>query len=160
MANYVEAIIITKWVVDARGVAVPNVVNEMFLYAEAGEYTVPVGPKYGSYSCLAAGTGGHQKILNDLGVFVARILVAVPVAQHFAEDLRLFQLGYWVKDEEGDVVSHNWDTALPTEERTRVVNYITNNSKVTQAQLAAVFNATDTRREIAAKLRVFFDVQE
>lgn len=156
MANYVEAVIITKWVIDSRGVAVPDVVNEIFLYAEAGEYTIPVGPKYGSYSCLATGTGGHQKIFEDLAVFVARILMAVPVAQHFADDLRLFQLGYWVKDEEGNVVSHNWNTILPTEERTRVVNYITNNSKVTQAQLAAMFNATDTRAEIADKLRAFF----
>ena len=86
----------------------------------------------------------------------AKLEVTVPTATQFAADSRIWTLGYWRRDDDGSVLSHNWDTPLTGAERAQAVTYVANNSAITLAQIQAAFDATDTRREIAQKLRAFF----
>ena len=156
---FIDAVIITRWAEDA-GVWSPDAVNDIFAWALANDEYLPggrskVGP-FGRYEDLTGQVDVRQQILDDLAVFVAKLEVTPATAQHFADDPRIFTLGYWQRDDEGNAMDDNWDTALTVEERQRAVNYITSNSKITAQQLANVFDATDTRKEIARKLKEFF----
>ena len=114
-----------------------------------------MGP-FGKYEDLTGQVDVRQQILDDLAVFVAKLEVTPTTAQHFADDPRIFTLGYWRRDDEGNAMDDNWDTALTVEERQGAVHYITSNSKITDQQLTNAFGAADTREEIARKLKEFF----
>ncbi len=158
--TYLDAVIFTKWTQDAEGHNVPNAISDIYAWAVAnGEYLPEghsgVGP-FGRYQDLTGQANVHQRILNNLAVFVAKLEITVATAQHFAADPRIWTLGYWRRDDDGAVIAHNWDTILTTAERQQAAAYITANSAITAQQLATAFDATDTRREIAQKLKAFF----
>ena len=157
---YIDAIIFTKWVKDDEDANVPNAISDIYAWAIANDEYLPegnpgVGP-FGRYEDLTGQANVHQRILDNLAVFCAKLEITVTTAQQFASDPRIWTLGYWRRDDEGAVLDHNWDTTLTTAERQHAANYITSNSNITVQQLAAVFDATDTRQEIATKLRAFF----
>ena len=155
----IDAVVITKWV-ENDGVRMPNAMQDISAWAVANDEYLPggrsgIGP-YWRYVDLTGQADVRQQLLDNLAVFVAKMEVTPATAQHFADDPRIFTLGYWQRDDEGNAMDDNWDTALTVEERQRAVNYITSNSKITAQQLANVFDATDTRKEIARKLKEFF----
>ncbi len=155
---YIDAVIFTKWI---EGEKMPNALLDVSAWALAnGEYLPQ--PLFGSHPCglvyqdLTGQANIHQRILDDLAVFVAKIQIAVATAQQFASDNRIWTLGYWRRDDEGEVIDSNWNGPLTPDERQQAVSYITTNSAITAQQLAAVFAPTDTMAEIAHKLKVFF----
>lgn len=156
----IDAVVITKWVEVAEKVWRPDVLDEVFAWAMANDEYLPGGQSgfgpFGRYMDLTGQADAHQQILDDLAVFIAKLEVTAATAQHFADDPRMFTLGYWRRDDDGAVITHNWDTVLSVEDRQRAVSYITTQSKITAQQLANVFDATDTRRDIAEKLKAFF----
>ncbi len=154
---YIDAIVFTKWVKDAEDTNVPNAIADIYAWAIANGEFLPYDPdSYGKYQDLTAQANIHQRILDNLAVFCAKLEITVTTAQHFAGDNRIWTLGYWRKDDEGAVIEHNWDTTLTAGERQQAVSYVTSNSAITAQQLTARFDATDTRRQIAQKLRAFF----
>ena len=157
---YIDAVIFTKYVKDAEGVNVPNAISDIYAWAIANDEYLPegqsgIGP-FGRYEDLTGQADVHERILDNLAVFCAKLEVTVPTAQQFATDSRIWTLGYWRRDDEGGVIDHNWNTALTPDERQEAAAHITNNSAITVQQLAAVFDPTDTRAEIASKLMAFF----
>ncbi len=157
---YIDAVIFTKYIKDADGTNVPNAISDIYAWAIANDEYLPEGESgkgpFGRYEDLTGQANVHQRILDNLAVFCAKLEITVPTAQHFANDPRIWTLGYWRRDDEGAVLSHNWDEPLSVEDRQQAVNYITNNSNTTAGQLAAVFDADDTRADIAKKLKAFF----
>lgn len=152
---YIEAYVFVKYVKDAEGTNVPNAISDIYAWAIANGEQLPDGP-CGRYEDITGQANVHQRILDDLAVFVAKVEMTVPTAQHFASDPRIWTLGYWRRDDEGETLDHNWDETLTATERQQAVDYITSNSAITAAQLAAAFDADDTRAEIAQKLKAFF----
>ncbi len=154
---YIDAVIFTKYVKDAEGHNVPNAISDIYAWAIANGEQLPQEPTcFGRYEDLTGQANVHQRILDNLAVFVARIEMTAPTAQHFASDPRIWTLGYWRRDDEGAILDDNWDSVLTTDERQQAVAYITTHSAITAQQLAVRFGAIDTRREIAHKLKAFF----
>jgi len=156
---YIDAVIFTKWVKDG-GTNVPNAISDIYAWANANDEYLPEGESgkgpFGRYEDLTGQANVHQKILDNLAVFAAKLEVTVATAQQFASDNRFWTLGYRRFDDEGEVTFSNWDTTLTTAERQQAVNYITTNSSITAQQLANVFDVDDTRLEIAQKLKDYF----
>ena len=158
---YIDAIVFTKWVEDPQGASVPNALGEIMQWGLDNDETLPIElfgphPEGGKYRDITAQANTHQRILDNLGVFCAKLVVTVATAQHFAADPRIWILGYWRRDDDGTLLDDNWDTTLNPMERQEAVDYVTANSNISAAQLAAAFDASDTRREIAQKLKAFF----
>lgn len=152
---YIEAVLLTRWIQDSRGISVPSVLSDIYAWARANDEHLP-GGAFGRYQDLTGQADVHQRILDNLAVSIAKVEMTLPTAQHFASDPRIWTLGYSRRDDEGDVIDSNWDTTLTTAERQQAANYVTANSAITAQQLANAFEATDTRREIAQKLKTFF----
>lgn len=152
---YIEAVILGKWVNDAQSRNVPNAISDIYAWAMANGEQLPDGV-YGRYEDVCGQANVHQKILDDLAVFVAKVEMTVNTAQHFANDPRFWVLGYKRFDDEGEVTFSNWGEPLTVQERQAAAQYVTNNSKITAQQLADAFDVTDTRREVAQKLKAFF----
>lgn len=157
---YIDGIIFVKWQTGADGkhrAGNPGVLREMYDWAIANNEALPHDPTtYAKCGDLTGQANVHQRILDNLAVFCAKLEVTVATAQHFAADPRIWTLGYWRRDDDGSLLYHNWDTTLTAAERQQAAQYVTNNSNISAAQLAAAFDVTDTRREIAQKLRAFF----
>ena len=156
----IDAIVFLKWVPDVNGNNVPDAVDEIYAWAIANDEYLPegysgVGP-FGRYEDITGQDNVHQCILDDLGVFAAKLELTSTTAAHFASDPRLWTLGYKRINDEGEQTFSNWDITLSVAERQQAVDYITTHSKITVQQLAVAFDATDTRREIVQKLRAFF----
>jgi hypothetical protein len=152
---YIDAIIFTKYVQDGDGDNVPAAIADVHAWAVANEEYLPWGAPY-RYEDLTGRANVHQAILDNLAVFCAKLQVAVATATQFAGDSRIWTLGYWRRDDEGSILDHNWTDTLTAGERTQAVDYITANSAITAAQIQAAFDASDTRQQIAQKLRAFF----
>ena len=155
---YIDAIAFVKWVKNADQHNVPDAVAEIHAWSAANAEQLPDGT-FGVYEDVTGQAGGpalNQRILDNLGLFLARLQMTVATAQHFAADPRIWTLGYWRRDDDAAVLSHNWNTTLTAAERQQAVNYVTSNSNITAQQIAAVFDATDTRAEIADKLKAYF----
>lgn len=152
---YIDAVIVCKWAVGSDGKNRPIALDDVFAWAIENEEELPIG-SFGRREDLTGQDRIRQRIQNNMALFVARLVVTVTTAQHFASDNRFWTLGYWQRDDEGGVITHNWDTPLTAEERTQAANYITLNSFITPAQINAAFDPTDTRREIAEKLKDYF----
>ncbi len=157
---YIEAVIFVKWVVDGRGVNNPSAISDIYAWAMANDEFLPGGVSgggpFGKYEDLTGQMNVKQRILDNLGVFVARLEITVATAAQFANDARIWTLGYKRFDDEGEQTFSNWNTPLSAAERQKAVNFITNNSNITTQQLSNKFNASDTRLEIANKLKEFF----
>jgi len=157
---YIDAVIFSKWKQDADGNNVPDLIDEIYARAIANDEYLPEGEStkgpFGRWEDLTGQANVHQRILDNLGVFVAKLEVTVATAQHFTGDPRIWTLGYRRFDDEGEQTFSNWNTTLTAQERQQAANYVTSNSNITAQQLAQKFDATDTRREIARKLKAFF----
>ena len=155
-----EAVAFMKWVKDDDDRNVPDAVSDIYAWAIANDEYLPEGESgkgpFGRYEDLTGQANVHQRILDNLGVFAARLEITDATANHFASDPRFWVLGYKRFDADGEQIASNWDTALTAEERQRAANYITNNSNITAQQLASKFDVDDTRLEIAEKLKAFF----
>ena len=156
----IDAVVLGKWVVGPNGKNVPNGFYDVNAWAIANDEFLPGGQSgkgpFHFYTDLTELANVHQRILDNLAIYVAKLEVTVNTAQQFVSDPRFWTLGYWRKDDEGVVIDHNWGTTLTLAERQAAAQYVTNNSAITAQQLAAVFDASDTRAEIAEKLKVFF----
>jgi hypothetical protein len=153
---YIDAVIFTKYVKDGDD-NVPNAIADIYAWAIANGENLPNEPScFGRYSDLTGQANVHQCILDNLAVMCAKLEVTVNTATQFAADARIWTLGYRRLDDDGSVLFSNWGTTLTGAERTQAVNYVTNNSAITEAQIQAAFDASDTRREIATKLKAFF----
>ena len=157
---HIDAVIFAKWVKDGRGVNVPNAISDIYAWAIANDELLPGGVEgegpFGRYEDLTGQANIHQRILDNLGVFAARLEITAVTAAHFAKDARIWTLGYKRFNDQGEQTFSNWNTTLSTAERQKAVNFITNNSNITAQQLSNKFNASDTRLEIANKLKEFF----
>jgi len=156
----IDAVVFLRWIPDANGNNVPDVVDEIFAWAIANDEYLPeghsgIGP-FGRYEDITGQDNVHQKILDNLGVFAANLQLTPTTAAQFAADPRLWTLGYRRLDDEGVVEFSNWNTTLTLAERQQAAAYITTHSAITIEQLAAAFDADDTRLEIARKLKAFF----
>lgn len=151
---YIEAIIFTKYVKDGND-NVPNAISDIYAWARANNQQLPDG-SFGKYSDLTGAANVHTRILDNLAVFVAKLEITTVTAAQFASDPRIWTLGYKRFNDEGEQTFSNWNTALTADERNQAGDYVSANSKITKPQLAARFEATDTRREIAEKLKEFF----
>lgn len=155
----IDAVIIARWV-DVDGNKHPDAIDDIYVWALANdEYLLGgrsgFGP-FGKYQDLTGQVNVHQKVLDNLGIFIAKLEVTPVTAQQFANDPRIWTLGYWRRGDDGEPIADNWNTTLTVEDRQLAVSYITSNSKITAQQLANVFDVTDTRKEIARKLKEFF----
>jgi len=157
---YIDAVIFSKWKQDADGNNVPDVIDEIYAWAIANDEYLPEGQSgkgpFGRWSDVCGQANVHQRILDDLAVFVGKLEITVNTAQHFANDARLFVLGYRRLDDEGNVLFSNWNEPLSSQERQKAAQYVTSHCRITAQQLAQAFDATDTRLEIARKLKAFF----
>jgi hypothetical protein len=157
---YIDAMIFAKWVKDGRGVNVPDAISDIYAWAIANDELLLGGVDFegpfGRYEDLTGQVNIHQRILDNLGVFAARLEITVATAAHFANDARIFTLGYKRFNDQAEQVFSNWNTTLSAAERQKAVNFITRNSKITAQQLSNKFNASDTRLVIANKLKKFF----
>ena len=154
---YIEAIVFCRLVTNANDEVVPNAISDIFDWARTQGVALPHKPLFfATYQDLTGQANTKQRILDNLAVLVARLELTVATAQQFAADSRIWTLGFWRRDDEGAVITHNWDDTLTAAQRTQARNYVTNNSNITAAQLNAAFDASDTRREIANKLKAFF----
>ena len=156
----IDAVVLLRWVPDDDGNNVPDAVDEIYAWAIANDEYLPegssgVGP-FGRYEDITGQDNVHQRILDDLGIFAAKLQLTPTTAAQFAADPRFWTLGYRRLDDDGEVVTSNWDEPLSVEQRQQAVTYITTHSAITAQQLAAVFDASDTRLEIARKLKEFF----
>jgi hypothetical protein len=156
----IDAVIFVKWVKDGRGVNVPDAISDIYAWAMANDEFLPVGMSgggpFGKYEDLTGQANINKRILDNLGVFAARLEITVATAAHFANDARIWTLGYKRFDDDGEQTFSNWNTALSNAERNKAINFITNNSDITVQQLSNKFNASDTRLEIANKLKELF----
>jgi hypothetical protein len=156
---YIDAVIFTKYVKDGDD-NVPNAIADIYAWAIANDEYLPEGESgkgpFGRYEDLTGQANVHQCILDNLAVMCAKLEVTVNTATQFGADARIWTLGYRRLDDDGSVLFSNWGTTLTGAERTQAVNYVTNNSAITEAQIQAAFDASDTRREIATKLKAFF----
>lgn len=157
---YIDAVIFTKWVQDDQSANVPNAIQDINVWARANDEYLPegqsgIGP-YFLYEDLTGQANVHQRILDNLAVFCAKLEVTASTAQQFAADARIWTLGYWRKDDEGAVLSSNWNEILTAAERQQAVDYVTANSAITAQQIQAAFDATDTRWKVGQKLTAFF----
>jgi hypothetical protein len=154
---YIDAVVFAKWVKDGRGVNVPNAIGDIFAWAMANDEFLPGGESgkgpFGKYADLTGQANINKRILENLGVFAARLEITVATAAHFANDARIWTLGYKRFDDEGERTFSNWNTTLSAAERQKAINFITNNSEITTQQLSNKFNASDKRFEIADKLK-------
>ena len=166
--DYFDAVIFTKWVKEDLGngetANVPNAISDVHAWARANDEFLPEGKSgkgpFFRYEDLTSQANVHQRILDNLGVFAAKLQITPATAAHFADDPRFWTLGYRrvSRDEEGmeTVINSNWDEPLSATQRKEAGDYVANNSNITKQQLAAVFDADDTRLEIAQKLKAFF----
>ena len=157
---YIDAVVFVKWVKDAEGLNEPAAIGDIFSWAVANDEYLPEGESgkgpFGRYEDLTGQANVHQRILDNLGVFAAKLEITTATAMHFVNDPRIWTLGYKRFNDKGEQTFSNWNTTLTVAERQKAVNYITNNSNITTQQLANKFDASDTRLEIARKLREFF----
>ncbi len=154
---YIDAVIFTKWVKGTDGTNVPNAITDIYAWAIANGENLPLEPTcFGRWEDLTGQDNVHQRILDNLAVSISKLEITVATAAKFASDTRIWTLGYRRLDDEGEVVFSNWDTPLTTQERQQAANYITANSNISAQQLANAFDASDTRMEIARKLKAFF----
>lgn len=155
-----DAVIFTKWVEDADGVNVPNAVSDIYAWAIANDAYLPEGESgkgpFGRYEDLTGQANVHQRILDNLGIFAARLEVTDATAAQFASDPRIWTLGYKRFDEDGNMISSNWDQVLSAGQRQEALDYVTANSDIEVQQLSNRFDVDDTRLEIAQKLKEFF----
>lgn len=106
-------------------------------------------------------TGGWWTEVNDniaplLGrISCVRLIVTVATAQQFAADSRIFTLGRRIFDDDGNVTNSNWNTTLSDGERKQVLDWLENHG-ISRAQVSARFGGSDTRLEIATKLKAYF----
>ena len=170
MANeYIDAVVFTKWVKEDMGngelTNVPDAVSDVYDWAIANDEFLPEGESgkgpFGRYEDLTGQANVHQRILDNLGVFAAKLQITPATAAHFASDPRFWTLGYRrvvvdPETREETVINSNWDEPLSAAERKQAGDYVSNNSNITKQQLATVFDADDTRLEIAQKLKAFF----
>jgi hypothetical protein len=153
---FIKAVIFAKWV-DVDGSNSPDAIDDIYSWAIANNEGLPLEPNVkGRYQDITGQANVHQKILDDLAIFVAQLEITTATAAQFAADPRIWTLGYRRYNDEGEETFSNWNEPLTAEERTQAINYVTSNSKITQQQIVAVFDAGDTRREIAQKLKQFF----
>ncbi len=157
---YIDAVVFVKWVKDSEGSNVPVAFNDIFIWAAINDQYLPEGESgkgpFGRYEDMTGQANVHQRILDNLGVFAAKLEITTTTAMHFVNDSRIWTLGYRRFNDQGEQVFSNWSEKLTTAERQQAVNYITNNSNITAQQLAGKFDASDTRLEIARKLKEFF----
>ena len=155
--QYIDAVVFVKWVKDSEGSNVPDAIDDIFGWAIANDQYLPEGEScFGRYEDMTGQANVHQRILDNLGVFAARLEITVATAAYFAGDARIWTLGYKRFNDKGELQLSNWSEKLSAAERQQAVNYITNNSNITAQQLANKFDATDTRKVIAQKLKEFF----
>ena len=166
---YIDAVIFTKWVKEDMGngemANVPDAISDVNAWAIANDEFLPEGesgkgPFY-RYEDLTGQANVHQRILDNLGVFAAKLQITPATAAHFASDPRFWTLGYRrvavdPETREETVINSNWDEPLSSEQRQQAATYVTNNSNITAQQLAARFDVADTRLEVARKLKAFF----
>ncbi len=157
---YIDAVVFVKWVKDAEGLNEPAAIGDIYAWAIANDQYLPEGKSgkgpFGRYEDLTGQANVHQRILDNLGVFAAKLEITTTTAMHFVNDSRIWTLGYKRFNNQGEQVFSNWSEKLSADERQQAVNYITNNSNITAQQLAGKFDASDTRLEIARKLKEFF----
>lgn len=157
---YIDAVIFTKWVKDAEDTNVPDAIDDIYAWAIANDEFLPEGESgkgpFGRWEDLTGQANVHQRILDNLGVFAAKLEITTATAAQFASDPRIWTLGYKRFNDEGEQTFSNWSDTLTVAERQQAVQYITNNSNITAQQLANRFDATDTRKVIAQKLKEFF----
>ncbi len=157
---FIDAVVFVKWVKDAEGLNEPAAIGDIFTWAIANDEYLPEGKSgkgpFGRYEDLTGQANVHQRILDNLGVFAARLEITTATAMHFVNDSRIWTLGYQRFNDKGELQFSNWSEKLSAAERQQAVNYITNNSNITVQQLAGKFDASDNRWEIAVKLKKFF----
>lgn len=147
-----NAMVFTRWVTDADGNNIPDAVDDIYAWAMANNSPLPDG-SFGKYEDITGQPA--SRILAGLKVFAARLQISDATAQHFASDNRFFLLGYDRLDDEGNVIASNWNQPLDVASRTRALNYLINHG-YTMQQITSRFSASDTRREIAQKLKALF----
>ena len=158
--QYIDAVVFVKWVKDSEGSNVPAAIGDIFTWAVANDQYLPEGESgkgpFGRYADLTGQTNVHQRILDNLGVFAVKLEITITTAMHFNYDPRIWTLGYQRFNDKGELQFSNWSEKLSAADRQQAVNYITNNSKITVQQLANKFDVSDSRLEIARKLKDFF----
>lgn len=154
---YVEAVIFTTRV-TRNGKGWPDAVADIDAWAIANDEFLPGGQSgIGPFRLYSDLTGIARADFTDGKVFIGQITITTATAQQFSADPRIFVLGRRIMDDEGNVTSSNWNTTKPltVEERTQVLDWLEDKG-ISREQVAARFNADDTRLEIANKLKVFF----
>jgi len=152
----IDAVIFTRYFQDTDGRWRPVALKDIYAWARANNETLPGGTSYGKYEDL---TGQSQPALRAIKVFAARLIVSNATATQFADDSRIFILGYQRLSDDielaGQVLFSNWNTTLTQDEIDRLVSYLLNHG-YTMQQITAHFSASDTRLEIARKLKELF----
>jgi len=150
----IEAVLFTTYAQSADGKWRPVVLHDIYSWARANNALMPDGETYGRYEDI---TGQPIPALRPIKVFAAKVEVANATAQQFSDDPRLFILGYRRLSDDGlyTVEASNWNTTLTQDEIDRVVTYLLNHG-YTMEQITAHFSASDTRLEIARKLKELF----
>lgn len=157
---YIDAVIFTKFVLDGEGNPVFHAISDIFTWAIANDENLPHDPTcYGKCTDLTGQTGGpamKQRILDNLAIFCAKLEITTATAAQFVADARIWTLGYKRYNDDGEEMFSNWGDSLTAGERQQAATYVTTNSAITAQQLAAAFDPSDTRLEIARKLKAFF----
>ncbi|GAG99708.1 unnamed protein product, partial [marine sediment metagenome] len=78
--EYIDAVVFTKWVKNAVDAAVPDTINDIFAWAIANDEFLPEGESgrgpFGRYENITGRQVNiHQRILDNLAIFVARLQV-------------------------------------------------------------------------------------
>lgn len=100
-------------------------------------------------------TGEHRTRLFDGKATALLLTVTLATAQHFRGDPRMFQLGWQVFDDDGELQSSNWDQPLDAASRTQALDWLENHG-YSRAAVANRFGTGNSRREILDMLRVMF----
>ena len=94
----IDAVVFCKWNRNGAGKIKPDALYDVLAWALANEEYLPGTACGGTWEDLVGRVDNHQRILDNLAVFCARLEVTVPTAQHFANDPRFWTLGYWRRD--------------------------------------------------------------
>jgi hypothetical protein len=154
---YIGAIVFTKWAENVPGKVRPDAIDDVFSWALSNGERLPNDPDCGAkFTDLTGQANTHTQILDNLAIFIGDLEITTATAAQFAADPRIWTLGYRRFNDDGEVTFSNWNEPLTVEERQQAGDYVSANSKITKAQLAARFDAEDTRRDVAEKLKEFF----
>lgn len=148
---HVQAVVFVPWKVEAGKNKQPDVVDEIYVWAGQNDQRTPQGP----YGWRIDVTGQPKDSIVAGKVFATLLVVGLATAQQFQSDPRMFRLGWRIFDNDGELQFSNWDQPLDAPSRTQALDWLEAHG-YTRAQVAARFDATDTRKEILDKLREMF----